>query len=335
MADTENGLIEYWGDKEEIVQVGNRLKAMLPGELSDADALAFAQYCALTDSNPLRGDIYAWSFKGKLVTSEGYKLLVRWAKQECGYVEEFVEMTTEEKSEDGLGSKDAAVICYILRDDKADLFRTILAACMTDGMSYHEAKSEAYQVAATSATGSAKSQEFAGKKELPSTWTLTDVAKKRALKKALRFSHGSPSPKQISAQTWNVQGTQTQVDDWEGVEIYNTTAERERHAQLSAEQRERNETVEQMPDDKRAERTTIIKEATELMAENGDDDPLGAQAKLSSGMKASAAFWEYANSHGVDRDVAGAFLQETNGDFGKALKLMEDLKLRKVANQNG
>ena len=317
MTDTKNGLIEHWGDKEEIVQVGNRLKAMLPGQLSDADALAFAQYCALTDSNPLRGDIYAWNFKGKLVTSEGYKLLVRWAKQECGYVEEFVELSADEKKAMELGATDAAVTCYILRDDKADLFRTILTACLADGMNYHEAKSEAYQVAATSATGIAKAQEFAGKKELPSTWSLADVAKKRALKKALRFSHGSPSPKQIAAQTWNVEGTETQADDWGGVEIYHTPAEAERHAQLSSEQRERKETADKMTDEERSNR------ATELMAENGDDDPLGEQPELSASMEASSAFWEYADNQGIAREEAGKFLQETSSDFDKALELMK------------
>ena len=112
-------------------------------------------------------------------------------------------------------------------------------------------------------------------------------------------------------------------EDWAVEGTYNTPTEAERHAHLSAEQRERKEKVEQMTDEERSNRATVIEEATELMAENGDDDPLGEQPELSASMEASAAFWEYADSQGIARDVAGKFLQETSSDFDKALELMK------------
>ncbi len=110
---------------------------------------------------------------------------------------------------------------------------------------------------------------------------------------------------------------ETNPEDWPVEGTYNTPTEAERHAQLSSELRERKETADKMTDEERSNR------ATELMAENGDDDPLGEQPELSASMEASSAFWEYADNQGIAREEAGKFLQETSSDFDKALELMK------------
>jgi len=180
-----------WGDNEEIREAGRRLQMLLPGgeKLTNNQAIAHAQYAMMLDADPFGGDVYAWNDNGKLVQCRGYLLLVRWAKAEMPYTEEY-EIETEPNG-------DATATIYVLRQDNQEFFRDVLKACLADGMRYNEAKAEARNLCTTSASATATSAEFSGKKKPPNTWNLADVAKKRALKKALRQSHGSPSPAEV------------------------------------------------------------------------------------------------------------------------------------------
>jgi hypothetical protein len=80
-------LAEY-GSRDDVAALARRIKTLMPGgdKLSLAQAMAAAQYAILLDANIYRGEVYAWVDKrGQLVLEDGYKLLVRWAKDHCNY----------------------------------------------------------------------------------------------------------------------------------------------------------------------------------------------------------------------------------------------------------
>jgi hypothetical protein len=63
--------------------------------------------------------------------------------------------------------------------------------------------------------------------------------------------------------------------------------------------------------------------ATEAMRNNGDDDPIEGEQDLPKKLHPSARFWQYANGKGIERAVAGQFVQDANGDFDQALKALK------------
>jgi hypothetical protein len=72
----------------------------------------------------------------------------------------------------------------------------------------------------------------------PNGWTVDDVARKRALKNVINLAYGMPSPKEMAQMSWEVDGTQTQPEDWADSEKYDRPWEREEAARLEANQRE-------------------------------------------------------------------------------------------------
>jgi hypothetical protein len=201
--------LETWGDKDQIREMGDRIGRFLPGDLSKQDNLALAQFATLTGANPFRGEIYAYKGRGgKLTLVEGYKLLVRWARQIADYTSREVELTPEEKTAEGIAKNDIAWWCYILRNDKK--------AQVKEWIEIGFEPLEAYEIVATKALGVVQSKSTVNAP--PEGWSWGQVAKKRALKNALNLSHGMPSPRELASQSWQVDGQETIPEDWEGVE---------------------------------------------------------------------------------------------------------------------
>lgn len=188
-----------YGERQTIITFGKRIKAMLPGgqDLTDAQAMALAQYAIALDANPYRGEVYGYADdRGKMHLVDGYKLLVRWARQQCPYVESY------KPSIDSTNDGDIAYHCHILRDDARPFLREMLDA----GADFDRA----FEIAAVSAVGVVYAREINSKRQPPHGWTWDQVARKRALKNTLNLSHGAPSPSEIAAARSQPPGT----DDW-------------------------------------------------------------------------------------------------------------------------
>lgn len=220
-------LAEY-GDRETVVGLGLRLRSMLPGgeNLNNAQAMALAQYALITDTNPFRGDVYGYTDRHGFHLVEGYKALVRWARNKCPYTESYKPFPVA----DG----DIGQICYILREDAREALRDFVEL----GATFREA----YELAAVSAVGVVTKREASN--DPPKGWTWEQVAKKRALKNALNLSHGAPSPREIAKQSWDVEGVETSADDWQGVTRETPQREREAIAEGNARHRQAHENAQ-------------------------------------------------------------------------------------------
>lgn len=233
-------LTEY-GSRDNVTAVANRVKSLLPGgeKLTTEQAMSVAQYAILTDANAFRGEIYPMiDSRGNFTLVDGYKLLVRWAKRQCGYSEWHRRMTTNELPEGDIGFR-----CYILRHDSRDLLQTLIKSGMKS--------EEALEIAATCAIGVVKQSDMVSRKsgrpiDPPKGWTWEQVAKKRALKNALNLSHGAPSPREIASESWRVGGIETQGSDWQDVTPEMPQAEREALAAGEAIARESAERINEM-----------------------------------------------------------------------------------------
>jgi len=216
-----------WGNREDITALANRLKAMLPGSLSAPEALLLAQYSAAMDANPFRGDIYAYQSRGKLVLTEGYKLLIRWARRQCNFSNRYDRLNGGELEKGAIGFR-----CHILRDDAKDTLKMLVEA----GAPWNEA----FDIVASSAVGIVTKSDMTNKQGKhippPKGWTWNQVARKRALKNALNLAYGAPSPREIAAETWRIEDILTTPSDWEGTAGM-TTAEAEANAKYSARRR--------------------------------------------------------------------------------------------------
>jgi len=216
-----------WRNREDITALANRLKAMLPGSLSAQEALLLAQYSAAMDANPFRGEIYAYQSRGKLVLTEGYKLLVRWARRQCNFSDRYDRLNGGELEEGAIGFR-----CHILRDDARDTLKMLVEA----GAPWKEA----FDIVASSAVGIVTKSDMTSKQGKPipppKGWTWNQVARKRALKNALNLAYGAPSPREIAAETWRIEDTLTIPDDWQDTEKLNT-AEAEANALYNAKRR--------------------------------------------------------------------------------------------------
>jgi hypothetical protein len=227
-------LAEY-GTREEVAALGRRLKVMVPGDLTETEAMALAQYSRLMDANPFRGEIYAFNSRGKLQLVEGYKLLIRWARRQCNYSEKYERLPDDEVPGGAVGYR-----CYILRDDA----KQTLADFVKAGATFQDA----YEIAAASAVGVALKND-----NVPTGWTLDEVARKRALKNAINRAYGSPSPREIAQETWKVGEIETLPEDWADVEFEPGSYEREQEAASNAVARESASKVEGMTDEERQE----------------------------------------------------------------------------------
>ena len=217
-----------WGGRNDVIALSKRLQAIMPGKLSPSEALVLAQYTAAMDANPYRGEIYAYESRGKLVLTEGYKLLVRWARRQCNFYERYEKLapTDEELPGEAIGFR-----CRILRQDAvADLAQLTQAGVPN-----------AYQLCSHEAIGIVLKNETWSKKygkpiDPPKGWTWEAVARKRALKNALNRAYGAPSPREVAEESWRVKDQVTIPSDWQDTEGM-STAEATATALHAAQQR--------------------------------------------------------------------------------------------------
>jgi hypothetical protein len=218
-----------YGDRQAVATFGKRIKAMLPGgdKMTDAQAMALAQYSMLLDANPFRGEVYGYTDSHGFHLVDGYKMLVRWARKQCPYTETYKPI--EDLPQDAIGFR-----CYILRDDAKPTLREFVDLGATFD--------QAYELATVSAVGVVTKSDMTTKKGTPMAppagWTWRQVARKRALKNALNLSHGAPSPREIAAQSWEVDGIKTEIEDWANVTPDMPVYEREAIAAGNARARE-------------------------------------------------------------------------------------------------
>jgi len=205
-------------DMGQVTAYAKRIKKTIPGtkDLTDWGAVALANYGLATGANLARGELYGYEDSHGLHITEGYKLLVRWAKSKCDYSEWFEPYDTDK----GIG-----FTCYILRKDKLDLLELLLKRGMDNAM----------DIVTTSATGIVRTQEMG--KPAPNGWDWEQVAKKRALKNALNIAYGMPSPEELAAETWQVDEVATIDQDWEDTPETATPQERKATAKYNAKRR--------------------------------------------------------------------------------------------------
>lgn len=263
---------QEWGDRMEIAAFGKRLQLMLPGgaQLTDEENMALAQYAKITDANPFRGEIYAVKIRGKLAFIDGYKLLIRWAKRQCGFTTKDVEWDADKKKAMSVGQADIGYTVWLLRDDQKHLIREFVDL----GASFQEA----YGLVAQSASGVVlKDGDMTGLNrqtnqvyniDPPKGWTWHDVARKRALKNAINIAYGSPSPKELARESWRVGDVETIAEDWDDVTGDMPPEVRKKVAYLTAKAREYKAESEELPVAKRQERQ---KERVRQMRGDGDD----------------------------------------------------------------
>jgi hypothetical protein len=225
-----------YGDRQAVATFGRRIKAMLPGgdKMTDAQAMALAQYSMLLDANPFRGEVYGYTDSHGFHLVDGYKMLVRWARKTCPYTETYKPI--EDLPQGAIGFR-----CYILREDSKAMLREFVSLGATFD--------QAYELATVSAVGVVTKSDMTTRSgnpmPPPSGWTWEQVARKRALKNALNLSHGAPSPREIAAGSWEVNGVQTTPEDWDGVTPEMPPYEREAIAEGSARIRQAHENAQE------------------------------------------------------------------------------------------
>ena len=301
------------GEKEDLIDLGNKMKALLPGgdKLTDTQAMSVGNYAALTRANPFRGEIYGYESKGQLVLVDGYKLLIRWAKKTSDYDEDYGDRLPP--GVEGLKDTDIGYRCTIMRHDRKKGIKEYIQLGATF--------KEAYALMANSAVGIVTASET--RNAPPKGWSWDQVARKRALKNVLNQAYAMPSIEELAKLNWEVDGQETVPEDWAAPDTYQSTEEAEGHARLAAQERERQEKLDGLDESEKEAYTEEIKTATETMNRNGDDDPVDGQ-DLPKKLHPSARFWQYANSQNADRAFAGQFIQDADGDFDKALKALKE-----------
>jgi hypothetical protein len=220
-----------WGDRTQIKALATRLQSLMPGNLTQQQALSLAQYAAATDANPFRGEVYAYEDRGKLQIVDGYKLLVRWARRQCNFYSRYEPI-------ENLQEGDVGARCWLLREDAKGMLQ-MLVEC---GATWREA----FETAATSTVGVIRKAEMWSQKynkaiNPPNGWTWEQVAEKRALKNAINRAYGTPSPREIAAESWKVGALDTEPSDWvtDDVTPGMSGEERARLAAMHARDRER------------------------------------------------------------------------------------------------
>jgi hypothetical protein len=251
-----------WHSRGEIMALGERIRAMMPGgdKLDANQAMALAQYSAVMDLNPFRGEVYAFPGRGgQLCIVDGYKALVRWAKQKSAYVDKYEALALSE----GLAHH---IRCWILRDDRRQE--------ITEWIALGAPWREAFELVATFGDGVVSIAET--KREAPTGWTWEQVARKRALKNALNLSHGAPSPRELAAMSWEVNGVKTLPEDWRDIPEHIIKAGlAPKAAEMEARARESKTAWEQMTDE---EKDTKFHENVTLLRGEETDDPFGIDA---------------------------------------------------------
>lgn len=217
--------ISLYGDFRDSVALAQRIKRTMPGadKLDDWNLVAYANYCIATGANPHR-DMHAWQDKhGNLQICEDYKLLVRWAKAQEPYTEMYEPMAPERLKDGDLG-----YTCHIMRESAYDKLDLLCKAGIDPA--------QALELVRTSVGGIVRAHEM-NKQLNVRGWDWVMVAQKRSLKNALNQAYGMPSLAEIARMSWDVDGVQTEAQDWEIEKEDATPNERRETAKYKAKLR--------------------------------------------------------------------------------------------------
>ena len=264
-----------YGDRNDIFTLAERIGKVMSITCADGrtrrpptpkESALIANYSMSVGANCFRNEVHVWEDEnGQLVMCDDYKLLVRWANTQMPFTDDYRVLSDEEKDYENINRGDLAVECFVLRRDHQDLFREMMLAFIRDGLRATEAKWEAYKIAASRSIGVVSYNEMYGKdnrggaylktKKIPKGWgTFVKRARTRALRAAVRISHRTPSPQEIYQTGLQIGRTQTQADDWQGVEVYKTEGERIEAAKIEAWNREREQAdAEKTPEERRGQ----------------------------------------------------------------------------------
>ena len=251
-----------WGSREDVSALARRLRQLLPGgeKLKPDEALTLAQYAMATDSNPYRGEVYAYSDSHGFHLVDGYKLLVRWAKREEDYSEIYRQIAADdpELPEGAIGFR-----CYVLRASA----RPFMQDLMRGGMS----ADDALELAATSAVGvvtkADRTTRQGGEVPPPTGWNWQQKARTRALKAALRLAYGAPSPREIARMA---REDGLEASDWHDVTDEMSADEARALAEMTARERERRANAPQLSREQHQERLAQYREV--LHGDDADQD---------------------------------------------------------------
>lgn len=230
-----DGFPAWYYDRDTIEAMARRLVALLPGgnKMGVANAMVLAQYALAIGANPFRGDVYGYVDPrrgNKFVIVEGYKLLVRWAKFQMPYLEQFERMPEEDPE---LPAAAIGYRCWILRNDSPYFLPLV-----HNGVGHLEA----LRFCATMSVGIVTKDDRRGRQGQdiapPVTWTWDERARTRALKNALRKSHTVPHPQDVWQLSWSVGNTLTSPKDWYTGDPTLSAFERERLAAVTAQSRD-------------------------------------------------------------------------------------------------
>jgi hypothetical protein len=139
-------------DKNGLVELGQNIKALLPGGngLTDNQAISLGNYALLNKANPFRGEVYGFKGKaGQLVLVDGYKLLVRWAKSISDYDEDYGDRLPV--GVEGIQEGDIGYQITIMRHDR----KKGITEYIKMGASFKDA----FDLVANNAVGIVKAQE--------------------------------------------------------------------------------------------------------------------------------------------------------------------------------
>jgi len=185
--------LSVWGDSDEVDAIKRRLQVMLPNgrQLTDDQLYAAAQYAKLTGLDPFSTGFYAMP-KGGITLH--YAALVAWAQDKGPYSDRYQPLTEDERIDHGVTDGETiAFKCYIMRDDRADVLGTYMRA----GMPFNEALDFLAAKGIGIITKSDRTTRDGKKMDPPKGWTWERVAKKRALRDALKQSHGVPTAAEL------------------------------------------------------------------------------------------------------------------------------------------
>ena len=285
---------DEYGTREEVQALALRIQHSPLGKgFTQEELWGIAQYARVMDLNPFRGEFYPMRGKdGKIHMVDGYKDMARWAKNEAAYSEVY----------DRLPLKDGELYkyrCRIMRDDRLPL----IGKYKDMGATFQEA----FNLVSTYADGCLLEKETIGRNghpiDPPKGWTWRQVTRKRALKNALNLSHGAPSPKQIAATSYIVNGTDTTLEDWEGTEELKYPEERENLAALRAQTRENRAEWESLSADQQQAK---LKENTDLLRGEEDFEGFGDEPSQAERLRQTDADWEATDAAAQDRaEIAG------------------------------
>lgn len=292
-----------------------------PGDLILQDAMYAVEYALTRGLNPY-GHLHLWyqrsnrSPRPQLIVDIDYKILKGWAEWRAGFRTEVLEMDEDLRAEHNLVPEDLGAVAYNILDSEIKYFHQYQLEFIKSGIKPRVARHLAAQACAKGqGVGIVKSQEMKKSDGNPlpppkgRTWQWR--AETRALRDAIRRSHGEPPPAQIKAYITHGGQAITQYH-------LNLLADENFPTDLPEEDQQ----FYLEAGSGNFEPDISTKRATDTMRNNGDDD-LDEVKSVSGGMEASTKFWKYANSHGISREDAGRYIRDANGDFDKALQTLQ------------